>query len=98
MSDKNNNNDLFKLECVFSKLNNDVATQASTPLNYNYTFKKPNTSDVSGGSDLSFLNMNYFQGFYSVNNESQLKSKLLSSLTLDSTCGTISNENLFNKN
>lgn len=36
MSDKNNNNDLFKLECVFSKLNNDVATQASTPLNYNY--------------------------------------------------------------
>jgi len=94
--------DLFQSECVFNKSNNDVSTQASIPINFNYTFKKPNSIDVSCGSDVSSINLNYFQGFHSIDKESQLKDltgttfkvfKLLLSLTFDSTCSTISKEN-----
>lgn len=97
-----NHNDLFKFECVFNKLNNDVSTQASIPLDYNNTFKKQNTIDVSCGSDISSLHLNTFNGFQSINNESQLKDltgttfkvfQLLLSFMGESSCSTISKEN-----
>jgi hypothetical protein len=49
------NKDSFQFECVFNKSNNDVSTQALIPIEYNYTFKKPNSINVSCGSDVSSI-------------------------------------------
>lgn len=54
------NIDSFKFECVFSKLKNDVSTQASILLDYNCTFKKPNISDIVCGPNISSINLDYF--------------------------------------
>lgn len=68
-------------------------SQSSISFDYNNTFKMPNTKDVSCGSDISSINVNYFQGFHSIDNESQLfdltgttfkEFKLLLSIMLDS--------------
>ncbi|XP_060845742.1 uncharacterized protein LOC132925355 [Rhopalosiphum padi] len=92
----------FTFECTFTKTNCDVMTQACLPVTYNNTFQKPNTVDISCGPDTSFVNLNYFSGFHSILNETQLKDltgttfkifSLLLSLIPDSSNSSVTKEN-----
>lgn len=90
----------FKFDCEFNKFNNDVGTLANIPFSHNM-FKK-STDSVACGPDISYLNIDSFQGFHSITQESQLKDltgtkfkvfNLLLSFIPDSCYSFVSKEN-----